>query len=162
MHMRIMSLAAFLVAACGSSQSADTTPAAAPEPAAEPAAAEPAAAPTAPTTSAADEATRGATLYGAKCAGCHGDAGQGGKKAPPVVGKDALPLEPRSGSKRQGQFKTALDVLSYVKTTMPGDDPGSLEDGEYRAIVAFDLKANGVDLTGKDVSDQTLAGIALH
>ncbi len=162
--MRIMSLAALLVAACGSSQSADTTPAAAPEPAAaEPAAAEPPAEPAGPTgPTAADEATRGATLYGASCASCHGDAGQGGKKAPPVVGKDALPLDPRSGSKRQGQFKTALDVFNYVKTKMPGDDPGSLKDDEYRAIIAFDLKANGVDLTGKDVSDQTLAAIALH
>ncbi len=162
MHMRIMSLAALLVAACGSSQSADTTPAAAPEPAAEPGAAEPPAEPAGPTTSAADEANRGATLYGAKCASCHCDAGQGGKKAPPVVGKDALPLDPRSGSKRQGQFKTALDVFTYVKTKMPGDDPGSLSDEDARAIVAFDLKANGVDLTGKDVSDETLAAIALH
>ena len=151
----------FLLAACGSSQSSDTTPAA-PEPAAAPADA-PADAPASPPgASAADEATRGATLYGEKCASCHGDAGQGGKKAPAVVGKDALPLDPRSGSKREGQFKTALDVFNYVKTKMPGDDPGSLSDDEYRAIVAFDLKANGVDLTGKDVSDDTFAAIALH
>lgn len=79
-----------------------------------------------------------------------------------MVGKDALPLDPRSGSKRQGQFKTALEVFNYVKTKMPGDDPGSLKDDEYRAIVAFDLKANGVDLTGKGVSDEALAAIALH
>lgn len=151
----------FVLAACGSSQSSDTTPAA-PEPAAAPADA-PADAPASPpAASAADEATRGATLYGEKCASCHGDAGQGGKKAPAVVGKDALPLDPRSGSKREGQFKTALDVFNYVKTKMPGDDPGSLTEDEYRAIVAFDLKANGVDLTGKDVSDDTLAAIALH
>lgn len=155
--MRILSLAVILfAAACGASQSSDTTPAA-PEPAAEPAPSEPAA----PPVSAADAAERGATLYGAKCASCHGDAGQGAK-APAVVGKDALPLDPRSGSKRPGQFKTALDVFNYVKTSMPGDAPGSLTDDEYRAIIAFDLKANGVDLTGKDVSDQTLAAIALH
>ncbi len=111
--------------------------------------------------SAAEAAEKGAALYGAKCASCHGDAGQGAK-APAVVGKGALPLDPRPGSKRSGQFKTALDVFQYVKTAMPGDAPGSLTDEEYRAIIAFDLKANGVDLSGKDVSDETLAAIALH
>jgi cytochrome c len=149
-----------LLAACGASQSADTSPA----PAAEPAAAAPAAEPAAPATSneAAEAAERGAALYGEKCATCHGDAGQGAAKAPPVVGKDALPLEPRSGSKRGVQFKTALDVARYVKAKMPADDPGSLSDEDARAIVAFDLKANGVDLAGKDLSDATLAAIALH
>ena len=60
------------------------------------------------------------------------------------------------------QFKTALDVLNYVRVNMPGDAPGTLKDDEYRAILAFDLKANGVDLAGKDVSDETLAGFTLH
>ena len=157
--MRNISLALILIAAaCGSSQDATTTPAAA-EPAAVPAAPAEPAAPAAG--GALEAAERGATLYGASCAGCHGDAGQGAK-APAVVGKDALPLDPRSGSKRKGQFKTALDVFDYVKTAMPGDAPGSLTDDEYRAIIAFDLKANGVDLTGKDVSDETLAAIVLH
>lgn len=148
----------FAAAACGASQSSDTTAAA---PAAEPAVAP--SEPAAPATQnqAAEAAERGATLYGAKCASCHGDAGQG-KKAPAVVGKDALPLDPRAGSKRGVQFKTALDVLHYVKAKMPGDDPGSLSDEDARAIVAFDLKANGVDLAGKDLSDDTLAAIALH
>ncbi|HEU5057196.1 MAG TPA: c-type cytochrome [Kofleriaceae bacterium] len=111
--------------------------------------------------SAAEAAERGAALYGQKCASCHGDAGQGAK-APAVVGKGALPLDPRPGSKRGVQFRTALDVLQYVKARMPGDDPGSLSDEDARAIIAFDLKANGVDLTGKDLSDATLAAIALH
>jgi cytochrome c len=156
--MRILPLV-FLLAACGSSQSSDTTPAE-PQPAAE---AAPAAEPAAPEASgtAAEAAERGAALYGEKCASCHGDAGQGAK-APAVVGKDALPLDPRAGSKRKGQFKTAFDVFQFVKTAMPGDAPGSLSDDEYRAIIAFDLKANGVDLSGKDVSDEALTAIVLH
>jgi cytochrome c5 len=153
--MRIVSIGALLLAACGGTPSAATSPAA-PAPAVE-ATTEPAS----PVASAVDAATRGATLYGASCASCHGDAGQG-LKAPPVVGKDALPLDPRAGSNRQVQFRTALDVYNYVKVSMPGDAPGSLQDDEYRAIVAFDLKANGVDLTGKDISDETLAAIVLH
>ncbi len=157
--MRSLTLSLLLaVAGCGASQSSDTTAAA---PAAEPAPA--AGEPAAPAASnqAVEAAERGATLYGAKCASCHGDAGEG-KKAPALVGKDALPLDPRAGSKRGVQFKTALDVVHYVKAKMPGDDPGSLSDEDTRAIVAFDLKANGVDLSGKDLSDETLAAIALH
>ena len=159
--MRSLTLSLLLAAAaCGASQSSDTTAAApAEEPAAAPAPSEPAA--PAIQNQASEAAERGATLYGAKCASCHGDAGQG-KKAPALVGKDALPLDPRAGSKRGVQFKTALDVLHYVKAKMPGDDPGSLSDEDARAIVAFDLKANGVDLAGKDLSDDTLAAIALH
>ena len=157
--MRFLPLV-FALVACGSSQGADTTPAAAPGPAPESETASPEA-PAPAAASAAEAAEQGATLYGAKCASCHGDAGQGGK-APAVVGKAALPLDPRPGSKRSGQFKTALDVFQFVKTAMPGDAPGSLTDDEYRAIVAFDLKANGVDLSGKDVSDETLAAINLH
>ena len=161
MGMRILPLV-LLLAACGSSQGSDTTPTSTPVPVAEPGPGPaPADTPAPAVSAAADAAERGAALYGERCASCHGDAGQGGK-APAVVGKDALPLEPRSGSKRGVQFKTALDVLQYVKAKMPGDDPGSLSDEDARAIIAFDLKANGVDLTGKDLSDATLAAIALH
>ena len=155
-RMRIISIGVLLFSmACGGAQTPDSpTPASAETPeAGEAGEAAPA--------SAAEAASQGATLYGAHCAGCHGDAGQG-VKGPPVVGKDALPLDPRPDSKREGQFKTALDVFHYVKTNMPGNAPGSLKDDEYRAIIAFDLKANGVDLTGKDLSDDTLAAIALH
>src|SRR6185503_13312673 len=98
LHSRMRSLTLSLLlaaAACGASQSSDTTAAApAEEPAAAPAPSEPAA--PAIQNQASEAAERGATLYGAKCASCHGDAGQG-KKAPALVGKDALPLDPRAG-----------------------------------------------------------------
>src|SRR5215469_3733534 len=44
-----------------------------------------------PTDDGETQAARGAKLYAANCASCHGDQGQG-VDAPPVVGKDALPL----------------------------------------------------------------------
>jgi mono/diheme cytochrome c family protein len=110
-----------------------------------------------------DIVAQGATLYGAHCAKCHGDAGQGTAKAPPVVGAQAFPLDPRPGQKRNVQFHTALDVFVWAKTNMPGDDPGSLSDADLLAIFAFDLKANGVDLTGKLPLDGDIAKqIVLH
>ena len=156
--MRLLPFVLVTLVACGSSQGSDTTPAAAAGPEAESA---PPEAPVPAAASAPEAAEQGATLYGAKCASCHGDAGQGGK-APAVVGKAALPLDPRPGSKRGGQFKTALDVFQFVKTAMPGDAPGSLTDDEYRAIIAFDLKANGVDLGAEPFTAERAATFVLH
>ncbi len=111
----------------------------------------------------ADQVAWGQQLYGDHCAKCHGDQGQGKGRAPPVVGKDALPLSPRATAKfRKTDFHTAKDVLDWVKANMPPGKGGSLSDEEYAAVVAFDLKANGVDLGGKHVDDSTAASFVLH
>jgi cytochrome c len=148
--------------ACGGSapQPADPSPAGAePQPVA-PVAAEPApapadsAAPAAPAPAAdafAQQAKAGEALYGANCAGCHGAHGNDGK-APPVVGlkQGALPLDPPKKSKlRTGPFKTVADIAAFVVKTMPPKAPGSLSTDDYYAILAFDLKANGIDLGDK-------------
>jgi cytochrome c len=110
-----------------------------------------------------DQAAEGAKLFKKDCAKCHGDAGQGTKKAPPVVGKDALPLDPPAGAKvRKTQFHTAQDVAEFVSTKMPANKPGSLSADEYYAILAFDLKANGVDVSNKKIDAKSAAEIKLH
>jgi cytochrome c len=110
-----------------------------------------------------DQVAEGEKLYKKHCATCHGDAGQGGKKAPPVVGKEALPLSPPAGAKvRKTQFHTAKDVLEFLSKNMPAKKPGSLKPEEYDAILAFDLKANGVDVTGKHIDAATAEKIVLH
>lgn len=110
-----------------------------------------------------DQAAEGARLYGRHCAKCHGNAGQGSDKAPPVVGKSALPLDPPAGAKiRKQQFHTAEDVAQFVASKMPANKPGSLTVDEYYAILAFDLKANGVDVSHKKIDPTTAAAIKLH
>jgi S-disulfanyl-L-cysteine oxidoreductase SoxD len=104
---------------------------------------------------------RGAALYAANCAKCHGDSGQGTDQAPPVVGPEALPLDPRPGAVRDVRFRTALDVFQWVRVAMPGDDPASLTDDEYLAIMAFDLTANGVSLP-RPLDAELAASIVLH
>jgi cytochrome c len=109
-----------------------------------------------------DQATEGGKLYATHCAKCHGDAGQG-KKAPAVVGKAALPLDPPATAKlRKTQFHTAQDVTAFVAANMPPKKGGSLTVDEYYAILAFDLKANGVDVSGKKIDPTTAAQIKLH
>jgi cytochrome c len=109
------------------------------------------------------QAESGAKLYGAHCAKCHGDNGEGTKKAPAVVGKNALPLDPPANAKkRKGQFRTAMDVAAFVVKEMPGNKPGSLEPEEYFQILAFALKANGVDVSGKTIDAESAKKIVLH
>jgi cytochrome c len=110
-----------------------------------------------------EQAAEGATLFKKNCAKCHGDAGQGTKKAPPVVGKEALPLDPPAGAKvRKTQFHTAQDVAEFVSTKMPANKPGSLTAEQYYDILAFDLKANGVDVSNKKIDAKSAAEIKLH
>ncbi len=106
----------------------------------------------------AEQVALGQTLYGANCASCHGAGGEG-KDAPRLVGlkEGALPVDPPAKAKfRKTQFKTVADVADFVVKTMPPDKPGSLQPEQYWAILAFDLKANGIDLGDKKL-DAALA-----
>ena len=114
-------------------------------------------------TTGTEQAARGGKLFSDHCAKCHGAEGQGTKKAPPLVGKDALPLDPRPSQKvRKGQFHTAQDVAQFASTKMPPKKPGSLTSEQYYDIIAFALKANGVDVSNKKIDATTTAAIKLH
>jgi mono/diheme cytochrome c family protein len=112
---------------------------------------------------AAAQATAGGPLYGQFCAKCHGDAGQGTEQAPAVVGANALPLAPPAAAKyRKTQFHTAKDVFDFVGANMPPKGPKPTLD-QYLDILAFDLKANGVDLSGKPpLTPENLSAIVIH
>jgi cytochrome c len=127
----------------------------------------PPASPTAPNAPApstfAEQVTAGQTLYGANCASCHGNSGEG-VNAPRVVGLDkgALPLDPPADRKfRKTPFKTAADVAAFVVKNMPPGKGGSLTEDQYYSILAFDLHANGVDLPNK-LDGSNAASVVLH
>jgi mono/diheme cytochrome c family protein len=106
----------------------------------------------------AEQVALGQELFGANCAKCHGDSGQGGEHAPPLVGlkTGALPLDPPATAKqRTTQFRTVADVAQFTVANMPPKKAGSLTEEQYWAILAFDLKANGIELDQK--LDPTLA-----
>lgn len=107
---------------------------------------------TAPPQTFAEQVALGQTLYGEHCAKCHGSGGEGKGEAPAVVGlsKGALPLDPPASAKyRKTQFKTVADIAAFVTKNMPPGKGGSLSGDEYWAILAFDLKANGINLDKK-------------
>jgi cytochrome c5 len=110
------------------------------------------------------QATEGQRLYAANCASCHGAGGEGGK-APRLVGvsQGALPLDPPGTAKfRKAQFRTAADIAGFVVKAMPPGDAGKLTEDQYWAILAFDLKANGVDLGQKHLDGTTAASVVIH
>lgn len=115
-----------------------------------------------PAAAAAEQVARGAKLFGAHCAKCHGPAGQGTDDAPPLVGTGALPLDPRPDQKvRKLRFRSAWDVAQFAVENMPANEPGSLKLDEYFAILAFDLKANGVELR-QELDQKAAESITLH
>jgi cytochrome c len=100
---------------------------------------------------------QGAAVFAAKCAVCHGPAGEGQIGAPPAGSAAAPKLvgrDPREGFpfgqdpklvKTVGNYwPYATTVFDYVRRTMPLTAPGSLTNNEVYAVVAFLLAQNEV------------------
>jgi mono/diheme cytochrome c family protein len=79
------------------------------------------------------QATRGAALYGERCAACHGQQLQGAQ-GPPLAGGLFV-------SHRQGE--TVETLRTKVRNTMPLDAPGTLTPQQTADVIAYMLKQNG-------------------
>lgn len=86
-----------------------------------------------------------------KCDTCHGANGEGNPKNPAVIGANAYPEQPAKTAKlRKGiVFKTAGDVLGFVKKHMPIKEPGTLSDEEAAAVTSWMLSETKVNITQK-------------
>jgi len=150
-------LAALALVACGGkSETGSTTPTKTTEPATT----------TKPTTGPASggmtpeaQVAAGEKAFGENCASCHGDNGQGKKKALALIGDAALPKDPVG--KRGVTFRTAADVLGYMSKKMPKDDAGGLKKETYAAILAFMLTKSNRKLSGP-LTAESAARIVLN
>jgi S-disulfanyl-L-cysteine oxidoreductase SoxD len=100
---------------------------------------------------------RGASVFAAKCAVCHGVAGEGQVGAP-AAGQAAAPKlvgrDPREGFpfgqdpklvKTVGNYwPYATTLFDYVRRSMPLSAPGSLANDEVYSLVAFLLAQNDI------------------
>ena len=77
----------------------------------------------------ADQAKRGRTTYGAKCATCH----DGGTMGPELAG-DAFMA--------QHDNKSVRVFYNRIMETMPADDPGSMSEAEILDVIAYVLQMN--------------------
>ena len=103
-------------------------------------------------TSAEMQISRGATVYANNCAACHGDAAQGTRRAPALVGSGAL-----------DEFHSAMDIAVFATENMPPSKTKRemLTEQDYWAVLAFALSANGVGLE-EPVGPDNASGIILN
>lgn len=93
---------------------------------------------------------QGAPIFAAKCAGCHGDKGQGGLPATSEVLVGTRPWfekgKPQAvGPRTIGNYwPYSTTVFDYVRRAMPFDKPGSLTNDEVYAVTAWLLNQNGI------------------
>jgi len=81
----------------------------------------------------ADQAAQGKAAFDNKCATCHGAELTGAEMAPPLSGGQFL-------SNWSGQ--AVGDLFIRIHTTMPANDPGSLNNAETASILAYILSFN--------------------
>ena len=81
------------------------------------------------------QADAGRTTFHAECAPCHGAEMQGGVEEPPLAG-------PRFIAK--WRTRTTHDLLNFIQTRMPPQNPGGLGEPANLELVAHILRANGV------------------
>jgi mono/diheme cytochrome c family protein len=142
MNARLLSIAlagCLLLVACGGEESKSPTPVPSIAPAAS--APTPAPAAAAPTAAVTPDAAKGATLYAANCASCHGPRGEGD-------GPTAAALVPKPAKHHDGAYMNALTnehLFKVIKEGGPsaGKSPmmapwgGMLGDAQIWDVVAF-------------------------
>ena len=103
---------------------------------------------TGPFTSA--QADAGREVFQAKCARCHGSELQGGVEEPPLAG-------PRFLAKWRN--RTTHDLLNFIQTRMPPQEPGGLGDEVHLQLVAHLLHANGAESGPEPLTSSTTVTI---
>ncbi len=101
------------------------------------------------------------------CSRCHGPGGLNGPERPLVTEKkDRIPGFPFANIRYYfptvgNYWPYAPTLFSYIRKAMPQDNPGSLDDGQVYAIVAYLLWRNGIIGRDSVVNARTLAGVVM-
>jgi mono/diheme cytochrome c family protein len=98
---------------------------------------------------AAAQAQRGAALYKAQCASCHGDMLEG------VVG----PMLAGDGFLQAWAGRTMADLVDKIQNTMPLQAPGTLSRGQSTDIAAYMLQASKLKPGQADLAAGALAQV---
>ena len=96
-----------------------------------------------------EQAQRGEAVYSASCIGCHEGQDADG---PELMGRAFLDRW------REDKLEP---LYAFIKTTMPGNAPGSLDERAYTDIVAFILEANGLPAGKMELSPAMVDSIQL-
>jgi len=116
--------------------------------------------------SGAGTAAEGASVFAAKCAGCHGPEGKGTPVAMALVGRnpgdafDFAAAQDKERTKTVGNYwPYATTLYDYVHRAMPFDKPGTLSPNEVYSLVAFILSKNGIIRDDARIDAKTLPAV---
>ena len=129
-------------------------------------------------------AQRGATLFDAQCAQCHGERGEGRGNVPAIMGPGALKRYPQEDSLSQttyagsdGQrgslrppepaqgrpeFVSAQNLQSYLAYHMPKIERAPMTDEDYWDVVQFMLIAHGSQVPAEGLSPSNGSKVAIQ
>jgi mono/diheme cytochrome c family protein len=95
------------------------------------------------------QATRGLASFNQSCSNCHSLSPQGNRSL--------------TGDKFWEGFtqKTVADLLTYVRTSMPNGNGGSLSAATYNDLVALILKSNNFPAGANEVSPEAVANVQI-
>ena len=93
-----------------------------------------------------DQAKRGQALYNQHCMSCHGDSLSGGEQAPPLAGGEFL-------SNWNGL--TVGDLFERIRTSMPLNNPQSLNRDTNALVLAYILSVNRFPAGQAELSNRT-------
>jgi mono/diheme cytochrome c family protein len=101
----------------------------------------------------AAQAARGKTAYSQNCARCHGSALEGNDEIPALAGSHLM-------VDFDGQ--TAGDLVHRIQSTMPMDNPGTLNAATVADIAAFVLQSNGLPAGSAELPAESAAQSLFH
>ena len=93
-----------------------------------------------------EQASRGAQEYAARCASCHSADLRGNSNSPSLIGLSFMFI---------WEGRTLGELFTKMSTEMPTDQPGSLSQQSYSAILAFILKSNDFPAGDKELATNT-------
>jgi mono/diheme cytochrome c family protein len=95
------------------------------------------------------QAERATAIFGSNCSNCHTLTSEGNR--------------PLSGDKFWEGFtqKTVGDLLKFVSTSMPNNNPGTLPAASYNDLVALILKSNGFPAGTAEVTPDAVATVQI-
>lgn len=96
-----------------------------------------------------EQAQRGEAVYSASCIGCHEGQDADG---PELMGRAFLDRW------REDKLEP---LFTFIRTTMPGNNPGSLDERAYTDIIAFILEVNGLPAGERELSRDMVGTIQL-
>jgi hypothetical protein len=95
------------------------------------------------------QAARGEAVYSNSCGSCHDGQDADG---PGLTGKAFLD---------RWREDTLEPLFTFIKTTMPGDAPGSLDQRAYVDVLTYILQANSLPASTRELSAEMVGSVQL-